>query len=399
MAYVYAHPATFSGKVAIVGPPHSGKSVFMEAIAASLDREAYYIFRACPDGEGAWTWSSPEAAAFRRKGTFTPEVVDWYIHSLRTMRLAPLVLVDLGGRTSPENERILREGGIDTAIILAGDPSAFAEWESFLQVSGVSVLRKIWSNYHGMEDVVEDGNHSVHHLERGDSSVKERPQILDTARVLMDLVGQNPERVGDSLGVDKISIPELARGIGKVEGEKILPGGRVVKSINWEGVDLLEVSRALHNREKSPVVDIDGAAPGWLIAALAHECHPSEVRVNSPSGFIPVGCQKPADSTSGFNLRWLVGPMGSNGWTTVLCEQEDPSIPLDPADLPHWTPPALPFGAKVIISGRLPLWAVASLAMSYHGTAQALAIFQPGVGSTVVWTHSTGIRLGSLIPA
>ena len=43
-------------KVAILGDPHSGKSVFLGALTTLLPRASFYLFRACLDGEGTWTW-------------------------------------------------------------------------------------------------------------------------------------------------------------------------------------------------------------------------------------------------------------------------------------------------------------------------------------------------------
>lgn len=87
-----------------------------------------------------------------------------------------------------------------------------------------------------------------------------------------------------------------------------------------------------------------------------------------------------------------------DGWLLVTCQQTDPSIPLNPADLGDVAPPAVPMGAKVILSGRMPNWLAASLAMAFHGIARAVALFQPGVGATIAWTHSKECALGEAIP-
>lgn len=392
-------------KIAVVGPPHSGKSVFLSGLTKCLDRGSYYLFRACPDGEGSWTWRNEAAARFRRKGRFTKEIVDWYVSSLRKAdSLAPLTLVDIGGRITEENRRILCDGEVDAAIILAGDLQAVPEWKTFLEDCGVSVLATIHSDYHGQMDTVDGPILSVHYLERG-QDVSSRPVINKIAAMLLDMVKNRvrpePEMAGSGEKGEKnmkIKINELANQLGKEAVERTLPNGKTISQIVWEGSDLPEVSRLLHNISATlpEVVDIDGAAPAWLVAALVHECHPRSVRLNSPDGFVPVGVKAPEGSGSGPNLEFVVEDRGD--WTWITCQQVDPSVPLSPGDLNEVVPPEVPMGAKVVLSGRMPNWLASSLAMAYHGQAKAVALFQPGTGATVAWTHSREVSLGEVIP-
>lgn len=195
------------------------------------------------------------------------------------------------------------------------------------------------------------------------------------------------------------SISSLAAALGKEEIEKTLPNGRVVRQIIWEASDLPKIAQLIHNGSSQlpEAVRIDGAAPAWLVAALAHECHPRCVSLNSPAGYVPVGCDRPGDQAGGVNLRFSVIER-SDGWIVVEGAAIDPAVPFDVQDLGDWIPPKLPMGAKVILSGRLPNWGMTSLAMAYHSTAKACACYQPGTGSTVVWTHDPSVSLGMVIP-
>lgn len=196
----------------------------------------------------------------------------------------------------------------------------------------------------------------------------------------------------------KINIPVLAAKLGKKPSERELPNGSMVKQIIWEGSDLPQIARLLHNQsaEMDDCVLIDGPAPAWLVAALVHEVHPRAVKVNSPDGFVPIGVQKPMGEGSGNNLEFIVSKKGD--WTWVTCQMKDPAVPLSPEDLSNVVPPAVPMGSKIIISGRIPHWLSASLAMAYHGVAKAVALYQPGTGATVAWTHSREVGLGTVIP-
>lgn len=195
-----------------------------------------------------------------------------------------------------------------------------------------------------------------------------------------------------------LSISVLAAALGKKPVKKTLPNGREVEQIVWEGGDLPKIARLLHNASAAlpEHVRVDGPAPAWLVAALCHECHPRAVSLNSPDGFVPVGCRRPEGTGAGANLTFSVEEK-ENGWLLVTCQQTDPSVPLDPTVLADVTPPAVPVGAKVILSGRMPNWLAASLAMAYHGIAKAVALFQPGVGATITWTHSKECALGDVI--
>lgn len=385
-------------KVAIVGPPHSGKSVFLGGLCENLPRNMRYLFRACPDGEGTWTWRSPEAAKFRRKGSFTPQIVNWYVEKLRTNNMAPIVLVDVGGKITPENYRILSE--VDAVVILSSSLEAIEEWEEFAKSCGCEILARIHSNYHAPEDDPMGDPMVVHYLERGEN-VSCRPTIQRVAEIILDRIQgdavKNKEE--DNMFKDNIlSITTLAENLGKEKVERTLPNGRVVEQIVWEGNDLVAIARLLHNTsgEMPEVVKIDGPAPAWLVTALVHECHPRHVQLNSPDGFVAVGCRRPEGNGSGENLEFSLETR-EDEWVVVTCQQADPSIPLSPENLGDVAPPEVPMGAKVILSGRMPNWLAASLAMAYHGRAKAVALFQPGTGATVAWTHSQDVELGSVV--
>jgi CRISPR-associated Csx3 family protein len=386
-------------KVAIVGPPHSGKTVFLGGLCENLPRDKRFLFRACPDGEGTWTWRSSEAAKCRRKGFFNPRIVDWYVEKLRTNKLAPIVLVDVGGKITSENHRILSE--VDAVVIISGALDAIGEWEDFSKDCGCEILARIHSDYHASEDDPMSDPMVVHHLERGED-VSCRPTIQRVAEIILSRIQdavKNDKEEDNMLFKDNIlSINTLAENLGKEKVTRTLPNGRVVEQIVWEGSDLADISRLLHNAsgEMPEVVKIDGPAPAWLVAALVHECHPRYCMVNSPDGFVPIGCQRPEGNGSGENLEFSLETR-EDGWVVVTCQQADPSIPLSPEKLGEVTPPEVPMGTKIVLSGRMPNWLAASLAMAYHGRAKAVALFQPGIGATVTWTHSQEVKLGSVV--
>lgn len=390
-------------KIAVVGPPHSGKSVFLGGLTKNLPRHSYFLFRAVPDGEGSWTYRNDEARKYRRPGTFTQEIVDWYVQSLTSCTLADIVLVDLGGKITKENQRILVEGDVQYGIILSRDPEATAEWRSFLAECGVVVVAEVFSDYHAVADTVDGPKLAVHHLERGESC-EDRPAIQAVACKVLDLAptsckGGIEMKMERLINAGIMEIQNLAESLGKETIERELPNGRIVQQLCWEGADLAKIASLFHNHSgKFPeVVRINGAAPAWLVSALVHEFHPRAAALNSPDGYVPVGCHNPEGEGYGNNLSFTVDSR-EDGWVVVTAQAIDPSVPFAPTDLDSLVPPKVEMGAKIILSGRIPNWMMSSLAMSYHGTAKAVACFQPGTGSTVAWTHSQEVGLGEVIP-
>ena len=64
-------------KIVFCGPPHSGKSVFINNLKENLPTDDCTIIRACPDGEGDWSnnKNQDEASRVRRKGKLTKSFI------------------------------------------------------------------------------------------------------------------------------------------------------------------------------------------------------------------------------------------------------------------------------------------------------------------------------------
>lgn len=200
----------------------------------------------------------------------------------------------------------------------------------------------------------------------------------------------------------RLTINSIALALEKTPVERTLPNGKVVNQLVWEGSDLLKVAELLHNHsaEMPEVVDVDGPAPAWLTTALVHEVHPRYVRLNSPDGFIAVGVSsRPTGEGSG-PAAFTVTELGTagNGRRLVKVDfQIDPATPFKAEQLDEVIPPAVGLGDVVVLSGRGPNWLATSIAMAYHGRAAACAMFQPGTGATVAWTHVSDVPLGDII--
>ncbi len=195
-----------------------------------------------------------------------------------------------------------------------------------------------------------------------------------------------------------INIQSLAEQLGKSPQKRVLPNGKEIEQITWEGNDLKEINHLLHNKtaEFPEHIKIDGAAPAWLVAGLCHELHPCSCSINTPQGYVPVGCKSPRGEGFGDNLQFNLKE--ADGWTIVEAIQKDSSTPLDLSKLTDMEPPELPMGSKIILSGRMPNVVMCNLANAYQHQSKAIGFYQPGTGATIAITHDPSIELGSCIP-
>lgn len=178
-------------KIVLCGPPHSGKSCLRnglkEAIRGIAGAPYPYVITAVPDGEGSWyqetAGANPDLAAeIKRanKAEFTDSQADKFEVWVNRCE-EPLVFIDIGGIADDKNIRICK--GATHAILIAGNTDALEPWWAFCRQSGLEIIAELHSDYPARRDVLfdylEDGifRASVHHLERGDLTIRARPAV------------------------------------------------------------------------------------------------------------------------------------------------------------------------------------------------------------------------------
>ncbi|OHA09203.1 MAG: hypothetical protein A3B37_01545 [Candidatus Sungbacteria bacterium RIFCSPLOWO2_01_FULL_59_16] len=130
--------------VAVGGPPHSGKSVFLaELYRQLLARKPSGVFlqRACPDGEGMWSAESDPTlvAEIRRKGSFSGEFMSFVLKGIENLgRAFPILLLDLGGRRTAENAEILLRS--THLLVLSSKEEEDKPWQEFAAAEGCATL-------------------------------------------------------------------------------------------------------------------------------------------------------------------------------------------------------------------------------------------------------------------
>jgi CRISPR-associated protein Csx3 len=346
----------------------------------------------CPDGEGLWLqkyYDDPDVAKLRRKGEFTPEFVEFAAKSVRNFE-NPLALVDIGGRVSDENRQIA--AGATHAIILAGDLAKVSEWQKFADELGLPVVAKLHSHYTASQDTVLKADETVvassHYLERGTGD-EDRPSIAHVAELLTKLSNHNAPywqtEAEKCLQSDEVELVprEIAKGLGRVEQTKTLPSGQEVQAIEFEPEDARALYELMAGVVEGKKVKVDGFVKGWEFAAMTFAALANgaeQVEQNSPNGYVAVKPLEISDkSTEGVDYTVVQHDDGSIFLDVVL------SGPISPALLDELTIPEIDAG-KVIISGKIPHWLRASIAVSYAETCDDVAIFTPGEGSLTVWS-------------
>lgn len=372
-------------KVVVMGPPHSGKSVFIDALSREIDPELdMTMIGGCPDGEGLWLqrhYDNPEVAKLRRKGAFTPEFVEHARRSVEEFN-GPLALIDIGGRVSDENREIA--AGATHAVILAGDLGRVSEWQDFADELGIPVIAKLHSHYAGNGDVVHTATDkrvvaSTHYLERGTGG-KERESVTAVADMLGAMTRgnvaywQSAAERKTSADTVEVTRAELLGALGR---DGVLSAD-----------DIAGLYRLYEGEVSGKTCRFTGFDRGRELVALcfaALENGAVKVEDNSMrTGAIEITrIEQEGEGLQDERFEYTVTELDDG---SVLVDVRLGDI-IESDDMQTMRMPEVS-DRKVVISGRIPHWLRASMAVSYAETCPAVAIFTPGEGNMTVWSHN-----------
>lgn len=394
-------------KVAIGGPPHSGKSVLIAVLRWLLAQYLYAIVEAAPDGEGITGWSHEAdqklVKVVRHKGKFLPEFVEWVCDSIRNST-APITFADLGGmlldadenfapvgvKLTPQNERIL--GECDYIIVIASPKYAEAVpvWIQEASRLGVKPLAILESVLEGAEDeVFESGvplKARITRLDRDDP-----PVGSTTARALADLLekmaGDTVEKTDGSETAD-VNFPRLAEGLNLT----IHHGG-----MNWDwsptvASGLLQLVCATMAGKQE--VNLWGnCSAGWpyhvLACGLAQRVRYYDPKVSM--GYVPLPEVQPQGEGS-CNLDWRVEERDKYSFVEYVIPRQI----FDVKDLPAVVPPTVTSGKGVVICGKGPWWLTGTVCRNYARAGAAwVAVFTPQESSRCLVDSTTWSELNS----
>lgn len=371
-------------KVVIGGPLHSGKSVFFNSLRQALPFE--YPLSAVPDGEGSWFQGAYAinpviAKNYRKKGEYTSEIREEYQRRISNCK-SPLMMIDIGGRITPDKIPMIKDA--THAIILSSDLSKVSEWRDFFEGNNIRVIGVVHSHYDGLSDRIlpNDGTRSefkgsVHHLERGESAV-DRETIQSMASIIKNLVENNKYYEGETDNSLIMHVDQEFSGLPKDERYRTLP----------RAIPMIYEKVSKQNRKS---VWLDGVRCSWETVAFAlafEENGADDIRVRFYDSFIPV---KKLPEDNSVDEKWwgrpeYKGEVDGKSVYVIYNKANQSTNLIRPSDLETLTVPAVPDNSIVIISGAGPNWLKASIASGYRGNVEAIAVFQPGIGSTIAWS-------------
>jgi len=150
--------------IALIGPPHSGKSVFLQLLVKELQQKDYnnfnsefYIIRACPDGEGNWSGEvAPELVKILRyKNAFTDEFVNSICsHLIELKKTKKYVFVDCGGIIDKKNQRIFNL--CSHSIVVAKDSNSVCEWIGAAKSCELIISAIVLSSLENVSNVITE---------------------------------------------------------------------------------------------------------------------------------------------------------------------------------------------------------------------------------------------------
>jgi len=361
-------------KLVIYGPPHSGKSVLVAVIRGLLPRHRFVIIEGAPDGEGITGWAheadSVLVRQIRRKGRFTVEFVDWAVDSVRNST-ADLTVVDVGGRPSPENERISRV--CSHFLIVSSDPEKTLEWEEFGRRLGLEPVAILDSCLTGEDELYNKGQPlrgRITKLERDDPPFGSTTAQAVADRI-MEVTGEPEEglRPFDGSAQADVNFPLLAEKLG-------LPIRHGGPDRDWLPSILskllgVALARCAELREVKLWGNCSAGHPYHTLACAFKQ----RVRYYDPKvpGYVPLPEVRPQGESAQL-LDWRIEERDDHTFVEFVI----PGQIFDVFDLPLVTPPAVPQNKGMVISGKGPWWLTGTIARSYcRAGCMWVAVFTP----------------------
>lgn len=381
-------------KVAIGGPPHSGKTVLMGLIRSLLPRDMFMVIEAAPDGEGITGWSAEADAdlvkAVRRKGEFLPQFVSWVVESVRNSTM-PVTLVDLGGmlldeagnfsptgvKMTAENERIL--GKCDYLIVIANPNYAevVPNWTGEADRLGVKTLAVLESVLTGTDEIWSEDfplRARITRLERENPPTGSLAARAVATRIL-ELAGNGSRQLDGSEEAD-VNFPSLAEELG-------LPLKGDGPDRDWLPGELLQVLSVVSAKvADQSEVNLWGNTPTglpWFALACGLQVKVAFYDPKVP-GYVELPPLVPQAEGSHL-LDWRVEERDTHSFVEFVI----PGQIFDVSNLSMAFPPTVNSDKGVILSGKGPRWLTGVFARAY---AQAdtlwVAVFSPQESSRSV---------------
>lgn len=373
-------------KIVFCGPPHSGKSVFINNLIKMLPSDSYTIVRACPDGEGNWSnnQNQDETSAVRKKGKFTEDFVENACNVIENQS-HKIVLIDVGGIISEENEKIFKH--CDSFIILSSSEEKKLEWLEFGEKMGLQCIACLDSALEGNDEIYAEKPYI-----QGKITGLERGANISTSIIIQKLISfiireskynENEETANDNFSGTLIDNEEFGSKLGCKR--EIPTEDGIIKRIEWEESSIPKIYQTLQNDDNiKNSVRIYGIRPNFILSAICKALKEKNIQdistFDAQTGqYIPIqkiGIRRKVKTSS--NLKYHIIENEENVFMHIELLGERYTL----EDYEKCILPKINKSKNLYLSGRLPNWLIASIVCSYD--SNRIFTYQPGNGFVCV---------------
>lgn len=374
-------------KIVFCGPPHSGKSVFIANLIDKLPTDAYTIIRACPDGEGTWSnnKNQQETSIVRKKGKFTKEFIENACNAIDN-QTNKIVLVDVGGVMSKENEKVFKH--CDSFVVLSSDKEKKSEWLKFGEKNGLNCIGCIDSSLEGNEEI-----YSREPYFQGKITGLERGEILENSSVIKALASDIVEKSKytekepkEDKKISGVYIDDTELGFELGYGKEIeTENGITIKKVRWAENAIPKIHKAIQEKVKEKDdVRINGVRANFALCTMAKTVKDKGVKNISTydirsKQYIPIKelkTKRGIKQTEG--LAFNIIENKNNAFIDIDINKEQYTL----EDYEKCEILQIKKTKNLYLSGRMPLWLLASISSSYN--VESVFTFQPGKGFTCI---------------
>jgi CRISPR-associated protein Csx3 len=385
----------FFPAVMIGGPPDTGKSVLAACLTQALRERGvqHYVLRACPDGEGDWTYLADQdlVRTILVPRQWTPSFVEHVCRDLQRRHL-PLI-VDVGGRPQPWQEAIFDQ--CTHAILLTPDDAARAKWAELAARHGLQVLADLTSDLNGETCLIQEAPIPVGTLAGLDwSRIPAAGRAWPRSALFEALV----DRLARLFHYDARALRRSHQDA--APAEIVVDLDRLARTLSvphrgeqpiWKPAHLPAV---LDYLPEGVLLGIYGRGPNWLYAALALLAHPACLYQFDPRlGWVPpvsLGLGRPRQDAP---LQAAVHPERDH----ARIELSLPVSYIDYLEADGLCVPPTSQEQGTVLSGKLPHWLWTGLALAYRD-ARWLAVYQPQLqGAVIVHARAGTPPVGSVL--
>jgi len=319
----------------------------------------------CPDGEGHWSNIANQqlVGVVRQKGKFDENFMTNILSAIRNAEQR-LILVDVGGRRTSENERIFKE--CDGYIILSSKKEELVEWRNFGDRLGLKCIAELDSLLVGESIVYADKGDGILRgvvtgLERGE--YVSSPVIDKLVERLVEIIESNGEKTLAEKTADVNGV-EIADLIGIEDRNDPWMGYRP-----WHTIPTLE---AVAHLAKKSLVKVWNIRSAFIASAICAKLRRSMVELFDVSlGYVMIPDLRPKGKGSKYGLSWKI--IETDDYTVVKFQIEGGFY--NPTWLFTAYPPRINTGKGVIVSGKGPIWLTATMIRAYSKTQPWTATF------------------------